>query len=460
MFRDWIQDLASKYANEVALEGGWPTPNDPILQIRYFELPNVLNRVGVTFPQTGIISTRAATSLAHALTLFASAFRNLTPFPLNFREPKKITGQLALQYGVSLIWEEQQIFPIPSAPKVNDYLLQNQGFLIATSGSSGKPKVAFLTWKSFIENAIAANQRVPIGVGDKWFVDLPLWHVSGLGAFVRALQAGATACFPGGVEETATHRSCVPTQLRRWLNRGTFFPYLREILVGGAPFPSEMRKEAAAKGWPVRPTYGLTEASSQVCTASKLQPQKLNLDSVGKPLACWEIRLQDSEVCIRGTPLFSGYTTPEKELILPFDSEGWFATGDLGQWNDQGELQIIGRRDRMFVSGGENIYPERIEAAFLTLPGVQNVHVTSIADQEYGQRPVVFIEGNGQVDYWRELLREKLNGLEVPLHWYRWPFPSSVSEEQNAQQLKPRADFFRELLVKGQVGAYKLEEIG
>ncbi|MCS7009262.1 MAG: AMP-binding protein, partial [Chthoniobacterales bacterium] len=331
--------------------------------------------------------------------------------------------------------------------------------LISTSGSAGKPKIVFLTWESLFWNARAANERVRVGVGDMWFVDLPLWHVSGLCAMVRALEAGATVCLAGGPEEQATHRSCVPTQLRRWLDSGRTPGMLRELLVGGASMPAGMRIEASQKGWPARATYGLTEAGSQVCTGEKVGMPGEDLVSCGKPLEGWEIRLIDGEIWIRGKGLFAGYVKPEGDVVSEKCEGGWFATGDVGEWNERGELRVLGRRDRMILCAGEKVYPERIEAELKALKGIRQVFALGVEDREYGQRVVVFVDGEGEVGRWKEYLRERVSGLEMPVRWYRWPV-ENVLQDSSAGTMKPQGKFFEELLARGTVGTYKLEEIG
>jgi O-succinylbenzoic acid--CoA ligase len=90
--------------------------------------------------------------------------------------------------------------------------------------------------------------------------------------------------------------------------------------------------------------------------------------------------------------------------------EGWFATRDLGEWTQNGSLRILGRKDRLFISGGENIQPEEIERALCTLPGILFARVDPIPDPEFGQRPIATIHDTTQ-KYTLETVRHHLQPL-------------------------------------------------
>ena len=98
--------------------------------------------------------------------------------------------------------------------------------------------------------------------------------------------------------------------------------------------------------------------------------------------------------------------------------DGWFATKDLGQIDEQGNLTLLGRKDRMFISGGENIQPEEIEAALCNLPGILAAHVIPIDDLEFGKRPTAYLlEEHPQytLESVRAALAEKLPSFKHPI---------------------------------------------
>jgi len=163
--------------------------------------------------------------------------------------------------------------------------------------------------------------------------------------------------------------SLVPTMLARLLDAGLERPpTLRWALLGGAPIPPPLLERAQHAGVPVAPSYGMTEGCSQIAT-------------FGVPLHGVELRLDAGEIVVRG-PNFA-----QNRL----DSDGWLRTGDLGEFDGDGRLRIIGRSSDTIVSGGENVAPAEVEAVLLEHPAVADVGVFSRPDQEWGERVVATV---------------------------------------------------------------------
>ncbi len=268
---------------------------------------------------------------------------------------------------------------------------------IHTSGSSGPPKVAALTRANLVFSALGANRVIELGRDDRWLLSLPLYHVGGVGILVRCLLAGACVAIADEPRELArsivnlgvTHLSLVPTQLRRLLSdpdRDTAIRGLKSVLVGGAATTDDLVGEALDAGLPLHLTYGLTEMSSQVAT---VRPSGSGSSSVSV-LPFRSVRLVDGEILVRGEPLFVGYLTKES-VESAVDDEGWFHTGDQGNFDRDGRLVVTGRIDDMFISGGENIHPGVIEHAANKIDEIERSIVVSVHDQEYGARPVLFV---------------------------------------------------------------------
>ncbi len=261
-----------------------------------------------------------------------------------------------------------------------------------TSGSTGAPKIAVHTLDNHWSNAEGSNRNIPIGPGDRWLVSLPLYHVGGIGILFRCLLAGATAVLPPeGTREIAsciaryniTHVSLVHTQLRQLLDSPDSVR-VKAILLGGSAIPSDLILRG--QHLPLYRSYGLTEMSSQVTTTAAGAPH-----SSGRLLAHRELRFVQDEIHVRGRPLFAGYWR-DGRIEPTLTADGWFATGDLGHLDQNGCLHITGRRDNLFISGGENIQPEEVEAAILQLPGVEQAVVVPIPDTIYGHRPIAYIQ--------------------------------------------------------------------
>ena len=129
---------------------------------------------------------------------------------------------------------------------------------------------------------------------------------------------------------------------------------MKAILIGSA-IPDVLVRKAVDARLPVHVTYGLTEMASQVATSKRLT--KENPLPVGQILRSTQVRISDDhEILVKGKTLFQGYV--KEERVEPtLDKQGWFHTGDLGCLNDDGTLTVLGRKDNMFISGGENIQP-------------------------------------------------------------------------------------------------------
>ncbi len=127
---------------------------------------------------------------------------------------------------------------------------------------------------------------------------------------------------------------------------------------------------------------------------------------------------------MRGRTLFRGYV--EETGVRPaLDDAGWFHTGDLGRLDADGRLVVTGRRDTMFISGGENIHPEEIEREILRFPGVLETIVVPVPDPEFGARPAAFLRTvDGSLPDAAELdrfLRMTLPGFKMPRRYLAWP---------------------------------------
>jgi o-succinylbenzoate---CoA ligase len=326
-----------------------------------------------------------------------------------------------------------------------DIPLERPATTVFTSGSTGTPKAALHTFGNHHYNALGSNANIMLRPGDRWLHSLPLYHVGGISILFRCLLAGATIALPGhgtpiGASIAglgATHVSLVSTQLLRLLREDTELARLKAVLMGGGPVSASLVDEALLRGLPIHTSYGLTEMASQVTTT----PPGASLEALrtaGRVLPEREVSIsQEGEILVRGATLFAGYVEG-KTLDLPLDTDGWFHSGDLGAWDENGYLRVLGRQDNLFVSGGENIQPEEIEEVLSALPGVESAVVVPVDDPEFGQRPVAFVKTEGyEPGDLTPKLREFLPGFKVPTTFHPWP--------ENAQRgMKPDRNALRE----------------
>jgi O-succinylbenzoic acid--CoA ligase len=301
-------------------------------------------------------------------------------------------------------------------------------------------------------SALGSNRNIPVGPGDRWLLSLPLYHVGGLGIVLRTILGGAAMVLPRSgrplrdvlTVHGVTHLSLVATQLRRLLKDPPSEAARRRlsaVLVGGGPSEVALMTQACDAGFPVHTTYGLTEMASQV-TTTRPGDGKSRLSTSGKVLDYRQVRIDGGEILVKGETLFKGYvegdgTNPSR------DAEGWFRTGDLGSMDGNGYLTLSGRKDNMFISGGENIHCEEIEACLLSLPGVFQAVVVPVRDDEFGFRPAAFVRFHGKKGVAKDemiaCLEKHLPRFKIPVAFFEWP------EETGEAGFKPNRPYLTEL---------------
>lgn len=300
--------------------------------------------------------------------------------------------------------------------------------ILATSGTSGRPRGVRLTLANHLACQRAAVERLGARPDDRWLASLSPAHVGGVALVLRAALTGAAleirpdfdaAGFLGQADAgRVTHASLVPTMLRRVLEvrgRQAAPSALRGVLVGGDAADPEMVSAALDAGWPLYPTYGLTEAASQVATATP-EEARARPGAVGRPLEGVEVRIRDEEILVRGDTVSPGYLgvrrtpgsvrregrviprqgetpsgDPDGERRETTDADGWLHTGDAGRLDD-GVLTVTGRLSERIVSGGVNVDPAEVERVLRAHPEVRDACVVGLPDPEWGQRVAAGVE--------------------------------------------------------------------
>jgi O-succinylbenzoic acid--CoA ligase len=251
-----------------------------------------------------------------------------------------------------------------------------------------------------------------------------VWRAIGAGVPLRVVPAfDAEAVLDALRRGPASHVSLVPTQLVRLLDasdasggvraaaggvdaagRDTGHPAhpapaqpgLRAVLLGGAPIPPGLVTRALAAGWPVVPTYGLTEAGSGV-TALATVDAAARPGSAGRPLPGVQLRIAEptvdgtGEIQVRTPAAFSGYLGQPEATAAAFDPDGWLRTGDVGRLDADGFLHVLDRRDDLLVSGGESVFPAEVEATIVEHPAIAEAGVVGRPDPTWGAVPVAAV---------------------------------------------------------------------
>ena len=332
--------------------------------------------------------------------------------------------------------------PSPSRLSPSPIPLARSATITYTSGSAGTPKAVLHTVGNHIWSARGLSEAMPLAAEDRWLLSLPLYHAGGLAVVYRCALAGAAIVLRGPGMSTGeavkafgvTHTSLVTTQLYRLLREDLTLNTLKAVLLGGSSISSRLLTDASERGLPIHTSYGLTEMASTVTMTSEGASRR-DLGTSGRPLPHRDLAIRDGEIQVRGGTRFTGYVEGE-EIIRPFDDQGWFATGDLGYVDETGRLHVTGRKDNQFISGGENIQPEEIEAALNALSGVVQAVVVPVADDEFGQRPVAFVETEGELDppALRTLLEATLPRFKLPVAIFPWPEIGGMKPDRRVLQ--------------------------
>jgi O-succinylbenzoic acid--CoA ligase len=287
--------------------------------------------------------------------------------------------------------------------------------VVATSGTSGAPKLVELGGDAIRWSALATSAALGAGPGDRWLCCVPVHGVAGLAVLARAWHTGLPVEVhqrfdPAAVRAAAgraTLVSLVPAMLRRLLAAGDEAARFRRVLLGGGPVPADLVEEAGGRGVGLVRTYGLTETFG-------------GMTHDGHPLDGTEVRIEDpgGELLVRGPMLFRRYRgDPARTAAVLRD--GWLRTGDLGRLGPDGRLVVLGRGDDLVISGGVNVHPDEVEAVLATHPGVAEAAVAGRPDPEWGQRVAAFVVPRDParpptLDELRAFTRQRLAAAKAP----------------------------------------------
>lgn len=372
----------------------------------------------------------------------------LVAFPVSDREPASVVDRLLADAGCRTVLPEG-VDRLASEGYAGPLALPTgAATLVRTSGSSGHPKIAVHSLDNHLSSARAAAEWFELGPGDSWMLALPLHHVGGLAIVMRALVSGAAVAIPPTdarladalISQRPTHVSLVPTQLYRLLAHSEAAAVLagcKAVLVGGSPMPIALRLHALERGLRLVLSYGSTESTALVAAGGGGDLIRLR-NSAGHVLGEHVVHASErGEILIGGPSLFLGYLE-SGSVRDPRGADGLYATGDLGHLDANGILFVTGRKDRMFISGGENVQPEEIEVALEEADGVLGAVVVAVPHPEFGQRPVAFVRCGPKAptsDGLEVHLVARLPRFKVPDAFYRLPTGGNGTEKPDPARL-------------------------
>ncbi|WP_327723198.1 long-chain fatty acid--CoA ligase [Streptomyces europaeiscabiei] len=308
--------------------------------------------------------------------------------------------------------------------------------LMFTSGTTGTPKGVVLTHGNVFWNAVNVELRLDTRRGDVTYAAAPLFHIGTLNSFVlRTLVRGGTVVVRRGfdprtcLDDLVTHRVNsmfgVPQMFAALARQPGLFDedlsHLRSIVVAGAPVPPALIELYAGHGVLLQQAWGLTE-TAPFATHLPVEHTLAKLGSAGIPMPFTEVRVVDTmtntplqpgepgEIVVRGPNVTPGYWNNPEANRAAFDEEGWFHSGDIGHLDEDGCLYIVDRLKDMIISGGENVYPAEVERALAPMPGVVDVAVVGIPDEQWGETVQAVMSMDGTTDITLEAVHAYAEG--------------------------------------------------
>jgi malonyl-CoA/methylmalonyl-CoA synthetase len=316
--------------------------------------------------------------------------------------------------------------PVPRAP-------DDLAAILYTSGTTGRSKGAMLSHDNLLSNARSLVDGWRFTETDVLLHALPIFHTHGLFVAVNVtVAAGGSMIFLPGFDADeivrllpqATALMGVPTFYTRLLAHPglTSEPveHMRLFVSGSAPLLADTHTEFASRtDMRILERYGMTETN--MITSNPYEGER-RAGTVGFPLPGVEVRVCDAEtgaevepggvgvIEVKGPNVFAGYWRMPGKTAQEFRPDGFFITGDLGQVDDDGYLQIVGRSKDLVVSGGLNVYPKEVETEIDDIDGVDESAVIGVPHYDLGEGVVAIVVAKSDAELGEAAVLDALSG--------------------------------------------------
>lgn len=332
----------------------------------------------------------------------------------------------------------------PAAPQDAESL----AVLLYTSGTSGKPRGAMLPHRALIANIeqVALVEPPAMTADDTCLALLPLFHIYGLNCVLaQAVKQGAKVLLVDGFNpgalldlikaEGVTNLPIAPPVIAAWAGRDDLAEKLsgvERIMSGASALDPDLAEHfESSSGHFVDQGYGLTETSPVISTtlgSPRAHTEAPKRGSVGRPLPGIELRIVEAggkdakpgdpaEVWVRGDNVFTGYWP---DGVDGPGEDGWYATGDIGFLDGEGDLSLVDRLRELVIVSGFNVYPSEVEEAIADVDGVGQVAVVGLPDDETGEAVLAFVVPTDDAD--KTTLEDAIRAhCEERLARFKWP---------------------------------------
>ncbi len=426
---DWLADSADAYPDAPALITEQRT-------VSYRELDQAADGVASIIMASGSVGSGAVAfwgerTIETAAALWGIPRAGATAMVVDPRTSPSVAMDMTKAAGVKGLWtipdggfdrlldrgsDGAKAKPRPEA-----------AYIVSTSGSEGQPRGVVLTDDNLAAAVAGSRERLGNDQDDSWLCVLPLFHVGGLSILWRQAEAGAPVVLLDHFEIDSVAEalggvafaSLVPVMLHRLVRTGRQWTGLTVALIGGAAADDRLLSAARAAGIPAIPTYGMTETCSQIATPA---PGAALDGSVGVALSGVEIRVvtggqpvvgTEGGIEVRGPMVSAGYVGEPRR-----DSDAWLPTGDIGTIDGDGRLTVMGRSDRVIISGGENVHPIAVERLLMANSAIHRARVFGVPDSEWGMRIVAEVESDVGVEALEAWASSKIAPSMRPRQWH------------------------------------------
>lgn len=426
-------ETASLTAMLESADSDAPAISDGSRTIRYGELRRRLDRLcaglaGVSGSDGGAFAIVSGNPIRHALAVWLAARCGRDVIVLD--SERTDIDAILHRVAPSIIFDDQRVaagrwrvLPAhwlegsgdtddPDRSGTAPAAVGSTGWLVASSGTEGPPRIARLGGPAIRAHARASNAETGLAHGDVWLTPISLQHVGGVAVLSRCAAAGACALLhevfdPARVVAAVmsgrvTHLSLVPAMLAQVLDHASGLrppAELRCVLIGGAALNPAIAGRALGAGWPLWVAYGMTETVSHI-TCERIDSdweagyvgralRDVRIAIEGGPDGCGLDRV--GRIRIEGPVVMDGYLQPGASVA---DAGGVFVTGDLGCLDGDGRLRVLGRADDVLISGGVKVHPANVERMLSTCPGVADVGVTAVSDARWGDVLIAVFSGD------------------------------------------------------------------
>ncbi len=457
MWIDFLEKNAINFPNKVAI-----IDQESGRRLTYKELNaevdswrNVLFASGVS-KNDSVVFLNSQNCLGHLTLMLACSKMGALFVPLNFRlsrneleevvsrlEPKLYLGcgERVLNVEASYLDIKKVDFSQYTSASTEKSSLSDTILMLFTSGSTGIPKGVMFHGQMLLSNQIETCRGWGLTSDDVTLVETPFFHTGGYnvlllpllylgGTAILAQAFNADNVFDCIEKEKVSVYFGVPTMFQMLLEKERFktcdFSSLRFFISGGAACSIPMIEEYQKKNLMFKQGFGLTEVGPN-CFLLDGKDAILKAGSIGKPMPHSKVRVvnklghdskvnEPGELLIGGPHVCAGYYKNQEAFLETF-KEGYFQTGDLVRFDEDGFFFVVGRIKDMYISGGENVYPGEVEKQITTHPDLNEAVVVSVPSEKWGEVGFAFVKTNKDkitTDELRDFLNPLLSRYKHP----------------------------------------------